>query len=305
MGFFWHGPCEGKAEHITASSCASCASEKETTSVVSFSDVRFAYPGESAPALDGVFLDVMPGEYLAVIGPNGGGKSTLLLHMNALLVPDDGSVRVHVDGRCLDSANKGDLMEIRRACSMVFQNPDEQTVASTVEEDVAFGPENLGLPQEEIRRRVDASLSLVGLDGFQQRVVHGLSRGQRQRVAVAGALAMRPVVLLCDEPTAMLDAEGRREVMEVLRQVNKDEGTAVVLVTHDMDEVLEAERVVVVEGGQIVMEGTPREIFSRQNVQRLRDMGLELPAPACYALEHDLPGSLPLTIDELVERVKG
>lgn len=272
--------------------------------VVSFDDVRFAYPGEEALALDGVSLDVMPGECLAVIGPNGGGKSTLLLHMNALLAPDGGHVRVFVDGRELDSCDKRDLPEIRRACSMVFQNPDEQTVASTVEEDVAFGPENLGLPREETRRRVDECLSMVGLDGFQERMVFGLSRGQRQRVAVAGALAMRPAVLLCDEPTAMLDAEGRSDVMDILRQVHK-EGTAVVLVTHDMGEALIADRMVVVEGGQIAMRGTPREVFSHENAARLQGMGLELPAPARYALEHGLPGDLPLTIDELVERVAG
>ena len=272
--------------------------------VVSFDDVRFAYPGEEALALDGVSLGVMPGECLAVTGPNGGGKSTLLLHMNALLVPDGGHVRVFVDGRELDSCNKRDLPEIRRACSMVFQDPDEQTVASTVEEDVAFGPENLGLPREETRRRVDECLSMVGLDGFQERMVFGLSRGQRQRVAVAGALAMRPAVLLCDEPTAMLDAEGRRDVMGILQQVHK-EGTAVVLVTHDMEEALIADRMVVIEGGKIAMRGTPREIFSHENVARLQSMGLELPAPARYALEHGLPGELPLTIDELVERVAG
>lgn len=278
--------------------------EESCGPIISFEDVRFTYPGEEARALDGVSLDVMPGECLAVIGPNGGGKSTLLLHMNALLVPDGGHVRVRVDEQHLDSANKRGLAEIRRACSMVFQNPDEQTVASTVEEDVAFGPENLGLSSEEIRHRVDECLSMVGLDGFQQRMVFGLSRGQRQRVAVAGALAMRPAVLLCDEPTAMLDAEGKRDVMAILRQVHA-EGCAVVLVTHDMEEVLAANRIIVVEGGQIVMEGTPRELFSRKNAARLREMGLELPAPARYAVEHGLPDELPLTIEELVARVTG
>lgn len=277
--------------------------EGEGLPVVSLVDVRFAYAGAEIPSLDGVTLDVMPGEYLALLGANGSGKSTLLLHMNALLTPDEGYVRVNVDGRVFDSARKGDLMEIRRACSMVFQNPDEQTVANTVEEDVAFGPENLGLPSEEIRRRVDLSLSEVGLDGFQQRLVFDLSRGQRQRVAVAGALAMRPVVLLCDEPTAMLDAQGSREVMDVLRQAN-EEGTAIVLVTHDMDEALQADRVVVIDGGQIALEGTPREVFSRGNAVKLRKLGLDLPMPACYALEHGIEGELPLTLDELVEAVR-
>lgn len=271
--------------------------------IISFDDVRFAYPGAEIPSLDGVTLQVEAGEYLAILGANGSGKSTMLLHMNALLVPDEGRVSVRVGDGDLDSANKRDLVEIRRACSMIFQNPDEQTVASTVEEDVAFGPENLGLESEEIRRRVDESLAKVGLDGFQQRLVFDLSRGQRQRVAVAGALAMHPAVLLCDEPTAMLDAQGAREVMDVLRQANEG-GTAVVLITHDMDEALQADRIVVVDGGQIVMVGSPREVFSRSNASRLQTLGLELPAPARYALEHDMAGELPLTIDELVEAVK-
>lgn len=267
--------------------------------VVSFDDVRFTYPGAEVPSLDGVTLQVGTGEYLAVLGANGSGKSTMLLHMNALLAPDEGHVSVCVDGKELDSANKRHLMEIRRVCSMIFQNPDEQTVASTVEEDVAFGPENLGLASEEIRRRVDESLAKVGLDGFQQRLVFDLSRGQRQRVAVAGALAMNPAVLLCDEPTAMLDAQGAHEVMDVLRQENEN-GTAVVLITHDMEEALQADRIVVLEGGQIAMVGTPRQVFSRENAARLQEMGLELPEPARYALGHGIEGELPLTIDELV-----
>lgn len=271
--------------------------------VVAFDDVRFTYPGADAPSLDGVTLQVGAGEYLAVLGANGSGKSTMLLHMNALLVPDAGRVSVYVGGNEFDSASKHDLMEIRRACSMIFQNPDEQTVASTVEEDVAFGPENLGLASEEIRQRVDESLAKVGLDGFQQRLVFDLSRGQRQRVAVAGALAMYPAVLLCDEPTAMLDAQGSHEVMDVLRQVNED-GTAVVLITHDMEEALQADRIVILEGGQIVMEGAPREVFSRTNAAKLKELGLELPAPARYALEHGVEGDLPLTIDELVKWLK-
>lgn len=288
----------------TAMDSGAPAAAADGRPVVALEDVRFTYPGADAPALDGVSLEVAAREYLAIIGANGGGKSTLLLHMNALLVPDGGRVEVCVDGRRFDSASKGDLFEIRRACSMVFQNPDEQTVASTVEEDVAFGPENMGLPQEEIRRRVDESLAEVGLDGFQQRLVFALSRGQRQRVAVAGALAMRPAVLLCDEPCAMLDAEGKRDVMGVLRQVN-DKGTTVVLVTHDMEEALAADRIIVVNGGQIVVEGTPREVFSREHATCLQEMGLELPVPARYALENSIDGELPLTLDELVERVRG
>ena len=271
--------------------------------VVSFDDVRFAYPDEETLALDGVSLDVMPGECLAVIGPNGGGKSTLLLHMNALLIPDGGHVRVFVDGRELDSCNKRYLPEIRRACSMVFQNPDEQTVASTVEEDVAFGPENLGLPREETRRRVDECLSMVGLDGFQERMVFGLSRGQRQRVAVAGALAMRPAVLLCDEPTAMLDPSGRREVMETVERLHKEEGMTVVLITHFMDEALRGDRVAVMEKGQIVLEGAPRQVFAQ--VDELKRIGLDV--PPMMELSQRLKkdgydvGCEPMTVEEMVE----
>ncbi len=280
------------------------ADSAHTRTVIAFEDVGYLYPGSQEPVLSGVSLEVRQGEYLALLGANGCGKSTMLMHMNALLAPSKGRVVFDVCDRQLDSANKRDLMEIRRACSMVFQNPDEQTVASTVEEDVAFGPENLGLPQDEIRHRVEESLARVGLAGFEQRLVFELSRGQRQRVAVAGALAMRPAVLLCDEPTAMLDAQGRRDVMALLQQVN-EAGTAVVLVTHDMQEALAADRVIVMEAGRIALEGTCREVFTRQNSLRLQQMGLELPAVARYAIEHELKGPLPLTIDELVEQLAG
>lgn len=280
------------------------ADDARARTVIAFEDVSYVYPGSQEPVLDGVDLEVRQGEYLALLGANGCGKSTMLMHMNALLAPSKGRVAFDVCGKQLDSANKRDLMEIRRACSMVFQNPDEQTVASTVAEDVAFGPENLGLPQDEIRHRVGESLAKVGLAGFEQRLVFELSRGQRQRVAVAGALAMHPAVLLCDEPTAMLDAQGRRDVMALLQQVN-NAGTAVVLVTHDMQEALAADRVVVMEAGRIALEGTCREVFTRQNALRLQQMGLELPAVARYAIEHELKGPLPLAIVELVEQLVG
>ncbi len=285
-------------------SYSSSADSAHARTVIAFEDVGYVYPGSQEPVLNGVSLEVRQGEYLALLGANGCGKSTMLMHMNALLAPSKGRVVFDVCDRQLDSANRRDLMEIRRACSMVFQNPDEQTVASTVEEDVAFGPENLGLPQDEIRHRVEESLARVGLAGFEQRLVFELSRGQRQRVAVAGALAMHPAVLLCDEPTAMLDAQGRRDVMALLQQVN-EAGTAVVLVTHDMQEALAADRVIVMEAGRIALEGTCREVFTRQNSLRLQQMGLELPAVARYAIEHELKGPLPLTIDELVEQLAG
>lgn len=272
--------------------------------LLAFDNVSFSYPGSSAPALRGVSLQLQAGEYLAVLGANGSGKSTLALHMNGLLRPSEGSVSLQLPGgELLDSRRREHLPQLRRACSMVFQDPDEQTVAATVEEDVAFGPENLGLPRDELRRRVGRALERVGLAGREEQLVASLSRGQRQRVAVAGALAMEPAVLVCDEPTAMLDAQGSRAVMEVLAEVNR-EGCAVVLITHSMEAALQAQRIIVMEEGRIALDGSPREVFTAQHARELRDAGLELPAAAAYALEHGWSDPLPLTLDELVQRVR-
>ena len=272
--------------------------------LLAFDNVSFSYPGSSAPALRGVSLRLQAGEYLAVLGANGSGKSTLALHMNGLLRPSEGSVSLQLPGgELLDSRRREHLPQLRRACSMVFQDPDEQTVAATVEEDVAFGPENLGLPRDELRRRVGRALERVGLAGREEQLVASLSRGQRQRVAVAGALAMEPAVLVCDEPTAMLDAQGSRAVMEVLAEVNR-EGCAVVLITHSMEAALQAQRIIVMEEGRIALDGSPREVFTAQHARELRDAGLELPAAAAYALEHGWSDSLPLTLDELSQRLK-
>ena len=269
-----------------------------------FDNVSFSYPGSSTPALRGVSLQLQAGEYLAVLGANGSGKSTLALHMNGLLRPSEGSVSLQLPGgELLDSRRREHLPQLRRACSMVFQDPDEQTVAATVEEDVAFGPENLGLPRDELRRRVGRALERVGLAGREEQLVASLSRGQRQRVAVAGALAMEPAVLVCDEPTAMLDAQGSRAVMEVLAEVNR-EGCAVVLITHSMEAALQAQRIIVMEEGRIALDGSPREVFTAQHARELRDAGLELPAAAAYALEHGWSDPLPLTLDELSQRLK-
>ena len=272
--------------------------------LLAFDNVSFSYPGSSAPALRGVSLRLQAGEYLAVLGANGSGKSTLALHMNGLLRPSEGSVSLQLPGgELLDSRRREHLPQLRRACSMVFQDPDEQTVAATVEEDVAFGPENLGLPRDELRRRVGRALERVGLAGREEQLVASLSRGQRQRVAVAGALAMEPAVLVCDEPTAMLDAQGSRAVMEVLTEVNR-EGCAVVLITHSMEAALHAQRIIVMEEGRIALDGSPREVFTAQHARELRDAGLELPAAAAYALEHGWSDPLPLTLDELSQRLK-
>lgn len=268
-----------------------------------FDNVSFSYPGSSTPALRGVSLQLQAGEYLAVLGANGSGKSTLALHMNGLLRPGEGSVTLQLPGgELLDSRRREQLPQLRRACCMVFQDPDEQTVAATVEEDVAFGPENLGLPREELRRRVGRALERVGLAGREEQLVASLSRGQRQRVAVAGALAMEPAVLVCDEPTAMLDAQGSRAVMEVLAEVNRA-GCAVVLITHSMEAALHAQRIIVMEEGNIALDGTPREVFTAQHARELRDAGLELPPAAAYALDCGWGDPLPLTIGELAERL--
>ena len=271
--------------------------------LLAFDNVSFSYPGSSAPALRGVSLQLQAGEYLAVLGANGSGKSTLALHMNGLLRPSEGSVSLQLPGgELLDSRRREHLPQLRRACSMVFQDPDEQTVAATVEEDVAFGPENLGLPRDELRCRVGRALERVGLAGREEQLVASLSRGQRQRVAVAGALAMEPAVLVCDEPTAMLDAQGSRAVMEVLAEVNR-EGCAVVLITHSMEAALQAQRIIVMEEGRIALDGSPREVFTAQHARELRDAGLELPPAAAYALDCGWGDPLPLTIGELAERL--
>jgi energy-coupling factor transport system ATP-binding protein len=236
-------------------------------------DLRFEYPGRGGPpvvALDGVSLVVRAGERLAVLGHNGSGKSTLAKHLNGLLLPTAG--RVLVDG--IDTRDGGRRREIRQTVGMVFQNPDNQLVATVVEEDVAFGPENLGLPVDEIRRRVTDALERVELAHLRLRPPHLLSGGQKQRVAIAGVLAMRPRVLVLDEATALLDPLGRAEVRAVVRRFHA-EGTTVVAVTHFMEEAVEADRVVVMDGGRIVLEGSPREVFSQ--AERLRELRLDVP----------------------------
>lgn len=227
--------------------------------------------GEKNRVLDNVSLNVKDGEFLAVLGHNGSGKSTLAKHFNAILLPTDG--KVFVDG--IDTSDESRLFDIRRRVGMVFQNPDNQMVATIVEEDVAFAPENLGVPREEIRERVDNALETVGMTAFKRHAPHMLSGGQKQRVAIAGVLAMQPEILVMDEPTAMLDPNGRAEVIQTIKKLNREMGMTVILITHYMDEAVQADRVIVVDSGHISMEGAPRDIFPQ--VDRLVDLGLDTP----------------------------
>lgn len=242
--------------------------------IIKTEHLTYAYRNEDGTpntALDGVDLTVDRGEFVAVLGHNGSGKSTLAGHFNGIRLPSGGKVWVDL----MDTADPEKLYEIRKTCAMVFQNPDNQIVATVVEEDVAFALENLGLPPEEIRRRVDDALKAVGMYEFRRHAPHKLSGGQKQRVAIAGVIAMMPRCVVFDEPTAMLDPAGRREVMRVIRELNDRYGITVILITHHMDEAVQAHRVVVMHRGRILMDGTPREIFTQ--VDALRDASLTVP----------------------------
>ena len=227
------------------------------------------------PALSGVNIQIERGEYVAVLGHNGSGKSTLAKLLNMILTLTVG--KIYIDGVDITAEDftEDDVFNIRRKIGMVFQNPDNQLVATIVEEDVAFGPENLGLPREEIRNRVDSSLELVGMTDYARHAPHKLSGGQKQRVAIAGIIAMRPEVIIFDESTAMLDPRGRREVVDIMERLNKDEGITVLNITHYMEEAARADRVIVINDGKIALDGTPRQVFA--NVDKLRAMGLEAP----------------------------
>ena len=242
--------------------------------IINVEDVRFSYitaEGVAPIVLDGVTLDIEEGSFVAVLGHNGSGKSTLAKHMNAILLPTGG--KVYVDG--MDTADEDKLLDIRRTVGMVFQNPDNQIVANVVEEDVAFAPENLGVPPAEIRQRVDDALKQVGMYQFREHAPHLLSGGQKQRVAIAGVIAMRPRCIVLDEPTAMLDPIGRREVLRTIKQLNRESGVTVVLITHHMDEAAQADRLVVMAAGKVVADGVPREVFC--HVEELRSVALTVP----------------------------
>ena len=261
--------------------------------IIRTENLTFRYTTEEGVAptvLDGVSLSIQPGEFVAVLGHNGSGKSTLAKHLNAILLPTAG--KVYVDG--MDTCDEDRLLDIRRRVGMVFQNPDNQIVASVVEEDVAFGPENLGVPSAEIRERVDSALAAVGMTNYARHAPHLLSGGQKQRVAIAGVLAMRPECIVLDEPTAMLDPVGRKEVLDTVRRLNREQGITVVLITHHMDEAAQADRLIVMHDGHIMADGKPEQVF--QNVDGLRSLGLEVPEPVALLYELRQAGvDVPLT----------
>ena len=269
-------------------------------------NLTYSYPAgeeneQPTLALDGVTLAIERGSFTVILGHNGSGKSTLAKTFNAVLLPSGG--RVYVDG--MDTTDEKLLLEIRRRVGMVFQNPDNQIVANVVEEDVAFAPENLGVPTEEIRRRVDDALRTVGMERFAKHAPHLLSGGQKQRIAIAGVLAMRPQCIVLDEATAMLDPIGRSEVISTIERLNRDEGITVVLITHHMNEAEHADRVIVMNEGRVAMDGAPREVFAQ--VERLRASGLTV--PDTVELLYELRGAgcdLPLTaitVDECADAI--
>ena len=262
-----------------------------TNNAIEIDRLRCSYPaqnGEPIPVFDGLSLNIREGSFVAVLGRNGCGKSTLAKHMNAILLPEGGSVRVFG----MDTSTE-DLLNIRRTVGMVFQNPDNQMVANVVEEDVAFAPENLGVPPDEIRRRVDAALAAVGMSEYREHAPHLLSGGQKQRVAIAGVIAMQPRCIVLDEPTAMLDPQGRAEVLDTIETLNREKGMTVVLITHHMTEAVRAERVIVLHEGGVLADGTPKEVFPQ--VELLQNAGLDVPATTRLLYELNRQGaSLPL-----------
>ncbi|MDE6658739.1 MAG: energy-coupling factor transporter ATPase [Eubacterium sp.] len=275
--------------------------------LIKFEDVSFSYmlddeegnASEKIDVIKNLNLEIEKGSFVAVLGHNGSGKSTIAKLMNGILVPDSGMVTVNG----LTTETEDNIFEIRKNVGMVFQNPDNQIVASIVEEDVAFGVENLGVPSAEIRQRVDDALKTVGMYEFRERAPHKLSGGQKQRVAVAGIIAMKPQCIVLDEPTAMLDPSGRREVIETVKKLNREENITIVLITHYMDEAVEADRVIVVDNGEIKMDDTPENVFSR--VDEIKALGLDVPQST--ELIHRLglkTDKTILTADDCVEFIK-
>ena len=252
-------------------------------------------------AIDGVSLQIEAGSFVAILGHNGSGKSTLAKTLNGILLPSGGAV--FISG--MNTADDAKLLDIRREVGMVFQNPDNQIIANLVEDDVGFGPENLGVPTEEIWQRVDAALKAVGMTAFRLKSPNHLSGGQKQRVAIAGVMAMHPKCIVLDEPTAMLDPNGRKEVIRTVTELNRSEGVTVVLITHYMEEVIGADRLIVMDDGKVIMDGTPREVFAR--VEELKRLRLDVPQATELAYELKQRGvSLPdsvLTMEELAEAI--
>lgn len=268
--------------------------------IIEVNNISFEYITEedSFKAIDDLSLNIKEGEFLAIIGHNGSGKSTLSKNLNAILMPTKGNILI--DG--MDTREEEKLWDIRQTAGMVFQNPDNQIVATVVEEDVAFGPENLGIKPEEIRKRVDESLKSVGIYDLRDRQPHLLSGGQKQRVAIAGIIAMKPKCVIFDEATAMLDPSGRKEVMNTIKRLNKEENISVIHITHFMEEAVDADRVIVMEKGKKVLEGTPKQVFSK--IDMLKKIGLDVPYMTELSKELNKEGlkieSDILTVDEMV-----
>ena len=260
-------------------------------SIIQFEQVHFRYSDEAQESLRGIDLSFEEGSFVAVLGHNGSGKSTLAKHMNAILLPTQG--RVLVNG--LDTADENNILNIRRTVGMVFQNPDNQIVANVVEDDVAFAPENLGIPSEEIRKRVDTALGQVGMYDLRMHAPHLLSGGQKQRVAIAGVIAMEPRVIVLDEPTAMLDPQGRREVISTVTRLCREKGLTVILITHHMEECIGADRLIIMSEGEIRADGAPAEVFSQ--VELMESEGLDVPETVRLAWELNKEGwQLPMGI---------
>lgn len=271
--------------------------------MINIDNITYEYKSEEENliAIKDLSLDVEQGEFIVIIGHNGSGKSTLAKHMNALLLPTEGVVKV----KGMDTKDEDHTWDIRQIAGMVFQNPDNQIVGTIVEEDVAFGPENLGVKREEIIERVENSLSLVGMDAYRLKAPHLLSGGQKQRIAIAGIIAMKPDCIILDEPTAMLDPEGRREVMKTIKKLNKEERITIIHITHFMEEAVDADRVIVMEDSKIVLQGRPREVFKQ--VEKLKKLGLDVPqvTELAYILAREginIPADV-LTVDEMVMKI--
>ena len=275
---------------------------KKDTNIIEIKNLSFQYEGSSKKVLKNLNIDIKEGEFICVLGHNGSGKSTLAKLINAQYIPTEGDILV---GN-MNTKDDDNLWNIREMCGMVFQNPDNQLVATIVEEDVAFGPENLGVPREELRKRVDECLELVGMSEYKRHSPALLSGGQKQRIAIAGILAMNPKCLLMDEPTAMLDPQGRKDILDTVLKLRKM-GKTIIHITHYMEECVNADRIIVINEGNVVLEGTPREVFS--NVVQMKEIGLDVPEPTeiSYLLSksninvrRDV-----LTVDELVEALEG
>lgn len=281
--------------------CVIRTGKEGETGLIEIQNVSYAYEDAAAKALNNVSLTINDGEFVAVVGHNGSGKSTLAKHLNALLLPTEG--KVLVDG--MDTADETDTLSIRQRVGMVFQNPDNQLVTTIVEEDVAFGPENIGVPGNEIRTRVDRALAAVGMEKYAHSAPNMLSGGQKQRIAIAGMLAMQPKVLVLDEATAMLDPKGRRDIIDLVTKLHKENGITVVMITQYMEEAIGADRVAVMSGGEMILEGTTKEVFSQDEL--LHKHRLDVPvmqqlANRLNAHGANLPKSI-LSVEEMAQAI--